>query len=164
MPDGSVYVVTTPTAETGGEYVGMEFILPDRCAAPPPHVHPSQFEDYEVLEGRFEILIGDEWTTLGPGESGSVPAGVLHTFRNRSGATVRVKNRHSPAGRFEEFIEAMSRALAEAGVKGKADPRVPMILSQVFARYEDTLRPGRRREAIPMRAMAGLGRLLRLPG
>ena len=35
MPDGSVYVVNTPSSDTGGEHVEMEFILPADCVAPP---------------------------------------------------------------------------------------------------------------------------------
>jgi mannose-6-phosphate isomerase-like protein (cupin superfamily) len=110
MPDGSAYIVIRPAAETGGEFVEMEFKLPDRCVAPPPHVHPSQAEEFEVLEGSFELMAEGEWRRLGPGESLSVPAGGLHTFRNRSGSMVRIRNRHVPALRFEEFIERTSSA------------------------------------------------------
>jgi hypothetical protein len=49
MPDGSVYVVRRPTAATDGAFVEMEFVLPAGCVPPPPHVHPHQVEDYEVL-------------------------------------------------------------------------------------------------------------------
>jgi uncharacterized cupin superfamily protein len=92
MPDGSVYVVRRPAAETGGEVVEMEFVLPPGCVPPPPHVHHSQTEDYEVLEGSFEVVIDGRGQTLSAGETASVPEGVLHTFRNRSGDVVRVRN------------------------------------------------------------------------
>ena len=163
MPDGSAYIVRRPTAETGGEYVEMEFVLPDGCVPPPPHVHPAQVEEYEVLEGSFEVTVDGQWQTLGPGESASVPIGALHTFRNRSGATVRVRNRHLPALRFEEFIERMSTTLEAAGITSKRDPRIPLCMSALMLAYPDDMAPGRRRERIPMRALAGLARLLRLP-
>ena len=99
-----------------------------------------------------------------PGETASVPVGALHTFRNSSGATVRVRNWHRPAVRFEEFIERTCANLAAAGVKGRRDPRVFMCLSMTMLAYDDTLVPARRRDRIPMKALAGLGRLLRLPG
>ena len=164
MPDGSVYRVLSPGADTGGEYVEMEFVLPDGCVSPPPHVHPSQVEEYEVLEGSFDVNVEGEWRTLGPGDSASVPVGALHTFRNRSGAAVRLRNRHSPALRFEDFIERTHTALEAAGVRGKRDPRLFLILSRTMLEHDETLAPGRRREEIPMRAMAALGRALRLPG
>ena len=163
MPDGSTYLVEVPGAETGGEYVQMEFILPDGCVPPPPHVHPHQVEEYEVLAGSFEVMVDGEWSTLSPGEKASVPIGVLHTFRNKSGSEARVRNWHRPAMQFEDFLGTACGNLKAAGIKGAKDPRIPMILSAAFFKYSSTVAPGRRREAIPMRAMAGLGRLLRLP-
>ncbi len=161
MVDGSTYIVTRPSAETGGEYVEMEFVLPADCLAPPPHVHPQQTEEYEVLEGTFDVMVDGEWSTLGPGESASVPVGVLHTFKNNSGADVRVRNWHRPAVRFEEYIAQVHDTIAASGVKSARDPRALMLVSMVMFDFEDTLVPGRRRERIPMRAMAALGRLLR---
>ena len=163
MPDGSAYVVETPGAETDGEFVEMEFVLPAGCVAPPPHVHPQQVEEYEVLVGSFEVMVNGAWSTLSPGEKAVVPVGALHTFKNSSDTEVRVRNWHRPAMEFEDFIERLTTNLSAAGVKGARDPRIPMIISSAFFRYPTTLAPGRRREMIPMRVMAGIGRLLRLP-
>jgi hypothetical protein len=104
-----------------------------------------------------------EWRTLAPGESVSVPVGALHTFRNRSGGVVRVRNWHRPAMRFEEFIERTCQTLRAAGVTRKRDPRAFLYLSMVMLEFEDTLVPGRRRERIPMRALASIARLLPTP-
>ena len=164
MPDGSAYIVRRPASETGGEHVEMEFVLPPGCVPPPPHIHPRQVEEYEVLEGRFDVTVEGRWRTLGPGESASVPRGALHTFRNRSGAVVRVRNWHRPAMRFEEFIERTHATLRAAGVKSKRDPRLFICLSMTMLEFDDTLVPGRRRDRIPMRVLARLGSLLRLPG
>jgi hypothetical protein len=141
----------------------MEFVLPSGCVPPPPHVHRRQVEEYEVLEGRFEVVIDGEWRTLAAGETASVPVGALHTFRNRSGAPVRVRNWHRPAMRFEEFIERTSRTLRAAGVTRKRDPRVVLYLSQVMLDYDETLYPGRLRERLPMQAFARLAALLPAP-
>ncbi|MGH2957122.1 MAG: cupin domain-containing protein [Solirubrobacterales bacterium] len=164
MADGSVYIVRRPAAETGGEYVEMEFVLPADCVAPPPHIHANGVEEYEVIEGSFDVMVEGDWRTLGPGESASVPRGAMHTFRNRSGEVVRVRNWHRPDMRFEDFIERMHTTLQKAGVKGRRDPRLFIYLSSVMLDFPETLIPARRRERIPMRLMAGLGRLLRLPG
>jgi mannose-6-phosphate isomerase-like protein (cupin superfamily) len=160
MPDGSVYAVRRPAASTGGEVVEMEFVLPAGCVPPPPHVHPSQEEEYEVIEGRFDVMVDDEWFTLGPGDSACVPVGALHTFRNASGALVRVRNWHRPALRFEDFIEETHRTLRDAGVRRPRDPRIPVLLSKVFLDFPETLAPGRARERVPMRALAAVGRLI----
>lgn len=162
MPDGSVYVVRTPTAATGGDYVEMEFILPAGTFAPPPHVHPQQVEEYQVIEGTFDVMVDGEWTTIGPGESASVPVGADHTFRNPTDGTVRVLNWHRPAMNFEQFIERTHHALTKAGVKGSRDPRFLLYISTFFMAYPETLVPSRRRERIPMKVLGGLGHLLRV--
>lgn len=168
MPDGSVYIVRRPAAESDGALVEMDFVLPSGCVTPPPHVHPHQVEDYEVLAGRLDVVIDGHWRILTPGDSASVPVGALHTFRNRSGETVRVRNRHTPTMRFEDFIERTCQTLRSAGVTRKRDPRVAIYPSMVMLDYQDTLFPGRARERIPMQALAAIGRLLsptnRCPG
>jgi mannose-6-phosphate isomerase-like protein (cupin superfamily) len=163
MPDGSVYIVRRPAADSDGAFVEMEFVLPSGCVPPPPHVHPHQVEDYEVLAGRFDVVVEGRWRTLAPGDSVSVPLGALHTFRNRSGETVRVRNWHRPAMRFEEFIERTCRTLQAAGVKRKRDPRVALYLSMVMLDFDDTLVPGRARERLPMQVLASIARMLPVP-
>jgi mannose-6-phosphate isomerase-like protein (cupin superfamily) len=154
--------VRRPAAESGGAFVEMEFILPPGCVPPPPHVHPHQVESYEVLAGHFDVVLDGRWRTLAPGDSASVPIGALHTFKNGSKDVVRVRNRHTPAMRFEEFIERTCRTLQAAGVRRRRDPRIPLYLSMVMLDFGDTLFPGRARERLPMQALAALAR--RLPG
>jgi quercetin dioxygenase-like cupin family protein len=160
MPDGSSYIVRRPAAVSDGAFVEMEFVLPPGCVPPPPHVHPRQVEEYEVLTGRLDLTVEGRWRTLGPGDSASVPVGALHTFRNRSGETVRVRNHHRPAMRFEEFIECTARTLRAAGITRKRDPRVALYFSMVMLDFDDTLVAGRARERVPMRALAAIARAL----
>jgi quercetin dioxygenase-like cupin family protein len=162
MPDASVYEVTAAAADSGGEFVGMQFTLPVGSVAPPPHIHPGPAEEFEVIEGSLELSVEGSWRTLAEGESATVPAGVLHTFRNRSGTTVRVRNEHRPPARFEDYIENIYLLTRARGIKGAKDPRLPVYLSMLMLAYPETLRPGRRRERIPMKGLAGLGRLLRM--
>jgi mannose-6-phosphate isomerase-like protein (cupin superfamily) len=162
MPDGSVYEVTRAAGETGGELVEMEFTLPPGSVSPPPHVHPALTEEYEVLEGSFEVMRGGTWSTLSPGNSTSVPPRTLHTFKNRSETPVRVRNVHRPAARFEEYIEHIYRLMRARGIRSARDPRVPIYLSMLMLEYPETLAPGRARERIALRSLAGVGRLLRL--
>src|SRR4051794_15295109 len=116
MPDGSVYEVTEAASEGADGSVGMNFILPPGAVAPPPHRHPTQTESFRVLDGPFELMVAGEWRTLQSGEVASVPPGVVHTFRNRSGSTLVVNSTHDPAGRFEDFIEHMCRLLPARGI------------------------------------------------
>jgi hypothetical protein len=114
-----------------------------------------------VIEGSLDVMVDGEWQTLTVGESASVPVGAVHTFKNRSTTLARVRNWHEPAMRFEDYMERNQVSLRRAGVKSARDPRVPVVLSMVMLEFPETLRPGRARERIPMRALAGLGRLLR---
>jgi mannose-6-phosphate isomerase-like protein (cupin superfamily) len=161
MVDGSTYEVVRSSAETNGEYVEMIFHLPPESVAPPPHVHEELTEEYEVIEGTFDVSVAGEWKTLGPGDSASVAPGVLHTFKNRSGDLVRVRNWHRPAARFEDYIEHISRLLAAKGIKRGRDPRIPIYLSMVMLEYPETISPGRARERVAINAVARIGRLLR---
>ena len=161
MPDGSTYVLVREAAETAGESVEMEFVLPPGSISPPAHVHPQQVERYEVTEGSLDVMVDGEWQTLGPGDSASVPIGAVHTFKNRSGSLARVRNWHEPAMRFEEYMERNQVGLRRAGARSARDPRVPIVLSMVMLEFPETLQPGRARERVPMRGLALVGRLLR---
>jgi quercetin dioxygenase-like cupin family protein len=162
MPDGSVYAVTSAAADTGGEFVGMEFTLPPSSIPPPPHVHPGPVEEYEVIEGALDVMVAGKWRTLKAGESASVPAGALHTFKNRSKETVRVRNVHRPAVRFEDYIEHICMLMRARGITDVKNVRVPVYLSMVMLEYPETLAPGRARERIVVNALAGVGRRLGL--
>lgn len=161
MPDGSIYEITSSTAENAGRFVEMVFTLPAGSVAPPPHVHPTPVEEYEVLEGTLDVMVGGDWKTLGPGDTASVPTGVLHTFKNRSGATVIVRNVHGPAARFEDYIEHICTVTRARGIKSGKDPRIPIYLSMITLQYPETLAPARAQERIVMRTLAGVGRLLK---
>jgi quercetin dioxygenase-like cupin family protein len=162
MPDGSVYEVKAAAAESSGGFVAMEFTLPPGSVAPPPHIHPGPEEEFKVLEGEFDLMVDGDWRTLGVGESATVSPGVVHTFKNRCGKTIRVHNIHRPAVRFEDYIEHIHRLVSARGISGARDPRLPLYLSMLMLEYPETIRPGRARERVAIGALAGLGRLFRL--
>jgi quercetin dioxygenase-like cupin family protein len=161
MPDGSVYEVTAAAADSDGRSVGMNFILPPGAVPPPPHVHPTQTEEFRVVEGPFEVMIDGAWRTLETGEEAKVPPGVLHTFRNKSKETRILHSTHTPPGRFEDFIEQLCTVLPARGITGGKDPRVPIYISMVWLEYGDTLTTGRARERFMINVAARIGRLLR---
>jgi mannose-6-phosphate isomerase-like protein (cupin superfamily) len=162
MPDGSVYEVTAATADSDGEFVGMNFTLPPGSVAPPAHVHPTTAESFEIVAGALDLMVDGKWTTLNVGESATVPANTPHTFKNRCGEVVEVRNVHSPAVRFEDYIEHIYELMRARGIRSVKNPRVPLYLSMVMLEYPETIAPGRARERIGVGALAGLGRLFRL--
>jgi mannose-6-phosphate isomerase-like protein (cupin superfamily) len=159
LPDGSRYILRTPTSETDGEFVEFEFDFPQDVAAPPPHIHPNQSESYEVIEGELEVMVDGEWQTLREGESATVPAGVSHTFRT-PGGPARARNFHRPALGFEPFIEAMHRVCREKNLRRPRDPRIPIYLARVWHEFPETLQATRRRDRLSLRAAAAIARFL----
>jgi len=162
MVDGSSYEVTRAASDANGEFVEMIFTFPPGSVAPPPHTHPGLTEEYEVLEGELDVMVDGDWRTLAAGESASVPPDTDHTFKNRSGATVRARNVHRPPARFEDYIEHICRLLSARGISRKNDPRVPIYLSMLMLEYPDTLVPSRAPVRLGMKAMARIGRLFRM--
>ena len=72
---------------------------------PPAHLHPSQDERFDVLEGAVRTIIGDVERRYAAGESFAVPAGTVH--RMAADAGTRMRWRVSPALRTAEFFEGL---------------------------------------------------------
>jgi quercetin dioxygenase-like cupin family protein len=49
---------------------------------PPDHVHFSQEEMFFILGGTYELTIGGETSTAGPGTIVFIPRNVMHRFKN----------------------------------------------------------------------------------
>ena len=115
-----------------------------------------------MLEGELGVMVDGDWRTLGPGDSASVPPDTIHTFKNRSDGTVIARNIHRPPARFEDYIEQIDRVMKARGITSARSPKVPIYLSMIMLEYPDTLVPARARERIPIKVLAGIGRLLRM--
>jgi quercetin dioxygenase-like cupin family protein len=75
---------------------------------PPPHVHEHDDEFFYVLDGTFEIRIGDEVHTLGPGGFAYVVRGTVHNFRNVAETPSRILVGFTPGG-IDGFFRASGR-------------------------------------------------------
>ena len=161
MPDGlGEYRLVRSNEETGGEYVEMEWTLPPGAFAPPPHFHPTQVEEYEVLEGSFEVMFDGRWQALRAGDTASVPVGVDHTFRISSQQPVRVRNFHRPGGHFDEFIEKQHRFVTSERFRGLKRPSTAIVMAIVWHEHADLLVPSRAPMRWGVAALAHLGKLL----
>jgi quercetin dioxygenase-like cupin family protein len=67
--------------ETGGAYAILEQKIPPGHG-PPLHVHRHETEIFYVLEGQFEITIGEQKVTAAAGAIVVGPRNIPHTFRN----------------------------------------------------------------------------------
>ncbi len=107
---------------------------------PAVHLHPSATESYEVLEGRLEVFVSDEWRTLGPGEKVAVPPGTPHTLRG-AGVEATFIDTHTPAMRFESFFREFHRLVSAKKLKlPPKDPRSLMLFAMLFSAYPEEQR------------------------
>lgn len=161
MPEGlGEYLVVRSAEETDGEYVEMEWTLPPGAFAPPVHRHPSQVEEYEVLEGAIEVMVDGRWSTLTAGERASVPVNTDHTFRTGTGQPVRVRNFHRPGGRFDEFIEKQYRFATSERFKGLKHPSTAIAMAVIWQEHADLLITSSRPLRFAVTALSRLGKLL----
>lgn len=159
-PDGSVYRITRSSTDTGGELLEMEWELPAHAWAPRPHVHPHLTEEYEVLDGCMDVLVGRQWRTLAAGECVSIRPGTVHTFR-ASTAPVRVRNVHRPALDFEPYLRRLCEVANRRNLGDLAGWRAIVHVAVLLHEFPQHSRaPGRALHA----AVAVVGALGRLAG
>ncbi len=130
-PGGFRLLLVKTAAETDGELLEMEATYAGTGAMPPEHLHPSQAERFEVLEGAVQTIVGGEERRYEAGETFEVPAGTPH----KMGADVPTRMRWQvrPALRTAEFFEELYKAI-DAG-EGE---RVPAIFEEFSAEIRIT--------------------------
>lgn len=103
-------------AETGGELLEMEAEYGPDSAMPPEHLHPSQDERFEVLEGAMVTVIDGLEQRYETGSVFEVPAGTPHQMRGDGGA--RIVWQVTPALRTAEFFEGLYGGATAADFAG----------------------------------------------
>jgi quercetin dioxygenase-like cupin family protein len=83
----------------------MEASYSGEAGMPPAHLHPSQAEHFEILEGRMRAIVDGEERLYEEGESYDVPPGTPHQMA-AEGPT-RTRWEVKPALRTAEFFERL---------------------------------------------------------
>ena len=108
----------TMTLKATGVMTGGRLALLENLTAPgggpPPHVHTREDEFFFVLDGSFEVRIGEDVHTLGPGGYAYVPRGTVHNFRNVAETPSRILVGFTPAG-MEGFLRESGRPATDDG-------------------------------------------------
>ena len=110
---GDTMTLKATGESTGGSLVLLENLTPPG-GGPPPHVHVRDDEFFYVLDGNFEIRIGDELHSLGPGGFAYVPRGTVHSFRNAEETPSRILVGFTPGG-IEGFFRESGRPATDDG-------------------------------------------------
>ena len=105
----------TMTLKATGESTGGSLVLLENLTAPgggpPPHLHLREDEFFYVLDGEFEIRVGDERHTVAAGGFAFVPRGTVHNFRNVTDVPARILVGFTPGGIEGFFRESGRRAI-----------------------------------------------------
>jgi quercetin dioxygenase-like cupin family protein len=108
----------TMTLLATGDSTGGSLVLLENLTAPgggpPPHIHTREDEFWYVLEGTFEIRIGDEVHALEPGGFAYAPRGTVHNFRNTAATPGRILVGFTPGG-MEGFFRDSGRPATDDG-------------------------------------------------
>jgi quercetin dioxygenase-like cupin family protein len=102
---------------TGGSTDGRLVLLENITApggGPPPHLHSREDEFFYVLDGIFEVRIGDDLHVVGPGGVAYVPRGTVHNFRNAAETPSRILVGFTPSG-MEGFFRESGRPASDDG-------------------------------------------------
>jgi quercetin dioxygenase-like cupin family protein len=85
---------------------------------PPDHVHFSQEEMFFIVEGTYEMTVGGQTTTVGPGTIVFIPRNVVHRFKNVGDTTACLLDWSLPGGQ-DHYFKAISELAAGDGFTGE---------------------------------------------
>jgi mannose-6-phosphate isomerase-like protein (cupin superfamily) len=69
----------------------------------PLHVHRSQEEIFFIVDGAYEMTVGEQTTTVGSGALVFVPRNVVHRFKNVGGSNACMLDWSLPGGQDKYF-------------------------------------------------------------
>jgi quercetin dioxygenase-like cupin family protein len=73
----------------------------------PLHIHPKQDEFIYMLEGTFDLQLGDAKLQARPGDLVRMPRGVQHAYYNNTAEPTRALFWVSPAGKLKELFDRL---------------------------------------------------------
>lgn len=89
-------------ADTGGAYALLEQTVPPG-GGPPLHVHRHETEIFYILEGTFELTVGDQKVPAPAGTCAVCPRDIPHKFRNVGSTPAKLLLTIIP-GRFGDYF------------------------------------------------------------
>ncbi len=104
---GTTMRLIASAADTGGRYTMLEQVTPPGWG-PPRHIHSREDEMFYVLEGVYDLHVGDERRTVSAGASAVLPRNVPHGFRNAASTPSRLLSIIAPGG-LEEYFLALGK-------------------------------------------------------
>ena len=75
---------------------------------PPRHIHSREDEIFYILDGSYELHVGDERRTVSAGASAILPRNIPHGFRNVASKPSRLVFVITPGG-LEQYFLAVAK-------------------------------------------------------
>ncbi|MER8807564.1 cupin domain-containing protein [Mesorhizobium australicum] len=101
---GDTYTILLSGTQTAGRFCLIDMKVPDG-GGPGPHRHDFE-ETFHLLEGEIEFTFRGQKSVAKAGMTVNIPANAPHSFKNVSGADVRMLCMCAPAGQ-EEFFASV---------------------------------------------------------
>ena len=98
--------------DTGGRYALTDSTVPPRGEAA-PHIHHREVEAFWWIEGKLEIVVGEDTFEASGGSFVHLPRGVIHTYKNVGATPARFLSLMVPAG-LEKFFEEVGKPGTDA--------------------------------------------------
>lgn len=105
---GTTMRLLATAAVTGGRFTVFEQVTPVGWG-PPRHIHSREDEIFYILEGAYELHVGDERRNVTAGASAVLPRHVPHGFRNVAPTPSRLLSVIAPGG-LEEYFFAVAKS------------------------------------------------------
>jgi mannose-6-phosphate isomerase-like protein (cupin superfamily) len=109
---GERYTFVAVSGETREAYTICE-VVTDPHSGPPSHVHHREDEAWMILEGTYEVRIGERVRTLGAGAFIVAPKNVPHSYRNIGATPGMLLATIWPAARFERLLVELGTVVAD---------------------------------------------------
>ena len=146
-----------------GEQAECLITLADVGSGPGPHLHPEQVEQFRVVRGRVQVLVGADTVTADAGQDVVVPAGTAHSFRAlEAGTQLRLRLRVTPGHGFEAALEDVFELL-DQGQLGPDGPVDPAVWNACSERHKQVMASARNQARRPW-PRPGLGLVEQRPG
>lgn len=147
------------SAQTGGAIAEMDLELSPSAFLAAEHIHRSQEERFEVLEGRILLRCGGEESISAPGETVAVPPGTAHAWAPHDGGA-RVRLTFTPGAGIEQFFDEFFRLAREGRVNERGMPSLPVTARLGLAHDMYLPGPPVPLQRLAFRVLAGAERLL----
>jgi mannose-6-phosphate isomerase-like protein (cupin superfamily) len=106
----------------------------------PLHTHPMQKSGAEVIAGELVFEVNGERRTLGPGESITIPAGIVHRFWNEGDEDAHSIQSFRPALDIADFFETLFALANAEELDPKGMPKL-LQLAVMVPEFGDEIRP-----------------------